>query len=212
MGCWLFPEFKYQWLAVAFKRDLPPELDYHREARNAIRCKKTFADFPNVTVPKVYEEYTRDRVLVMSYETGTPVTHVKKMKEQGIELKDLSQLISEAFNHMIFKEGFVHGDPHPGNLFVRKDSKNKLELVLLDHGIYQDLSDECRLAYTKLWRGILTQDESVIREAAKEFGTKEHELFTAMITARRYEDVMDESKKTKLKARLGEQNTEEARE
>lgn len=59
----------------------------------------------------------------MSYEQGIPVTHVKKMREQGINLKELSNLISESFNHMIFKEGFVHADPHPGNLFVRKDAK-----------------------------------------------------------------------------------------
>jgi len=41
-------------------------------------------------VPDIYSDYTRDRVLVMSYEQGTPVTHVKKMKEQGINLKELS--------------------------------------------------------------------------------------------------------------------------
>ena len=57
---------------------------------------------------------------------------------------------------MIFREGFVHGDPHPGNLFARKDKNGNLEIVLLDHGIYTDLSTEGRLGYTKLWRGILT--------------------------------------------------------
>ena len=41
-------------------------------------------------VPDIYAEYTRDRVLVMSFEQGTPVTHVKKMKELGIDLKELS--------------------------------------------------------------------------------------------------------------------------
>lgn len=45
---------------------------------------------------------------------------------------------------MIFKEGFIHADPHPGNLFVRqKESSGKkggIELVILDHGIYTDLT------------------------------------------------------------------------
>lgn len=155
LGCALFPEFKYQWLAEAFKRDLPRELDYHIEAANAERCRQMFQHDARVSVPKIYGEYTRDRVLVMSYENGTPVTHVKKMREQGIDLKELSNLISESFNHMIFREGFVHSDPHPGNLFARKTPAGKLELVLLDHGIYTELSQECRLAYVKLWRGIL---------------------------------------------------------
>lgn len=211
IGCWLFPEFKYKWLAVAFKRDLPPELDYHKEARNAERCSEMFKSWSNVSVPKVYSEFTRERILVMSYEEGTPVTHVKKMQEQGINLRELSNLISEAFNHMIFREGFVHGDPHPGNLFARKKADGELELVLLDHGIYTALSTECRLGYTKLWRGILTQDELLLKEASKELGAEGHELFTAMVTSRKFEDVMDKSKKQKLKARLGDRTDEEAK-
>lgn len=39
---------------------------------------------------------------------------------------------------MIFVNGFVHCDPHPGNVLVRKCPKsNKTEIVLLDHGLYQ---------------------------------------------------------------------------
>ena len=68
---------------------------------------------------------------------------------------------------MIYEEGFVHGDPHPGNLFVRpkeqKDGSKDLEIVLLDHGVYTDLGEETRLSYTKLWRGLLTQDEGKIK-------------------------------------------------
>ncbi len=39
---------------------------------------------------------------------------------------------------MIFVKGFVHCDPHPGNVLVRKcPQSNKTEIVLLDHGLYQ---------------------------------------------------------------------------
>jgi aarF domain-containing kinase len=39
---------------------------------------------------------------------------------------------------MIFEKGFVHSDPHPGNMFVRpkKTNPKDIELVILDHGIY----------------------------------------------------------------------------
>lgn len=61
---------------------------------------------------------------------------------------------------MIFRVGFVHADPHPGNLFVRLKKNHRsgkdLELVILDHGIYTSLPDSTRHSYTKLWRGILT--------------------------------------------------------
>lgn len=86
----LFPDFKYAWLAEEFKTRLPRELDFKIEAQNADRCRSFFKGNKRVKVPEIYAEYTRDRVLVMSYEQGTPVTHVKKMKEQGINLKELS--------------------------------------------------------------------------------------------------------------------------
>jgi aarF domain-containing kinase len=107
---------------------------------------------------------------------------------------------------MIFKEGFVHADPHPGNLFVRPMPDGKPQLVILDHGIYTELSEETRLSYTKLWRGILSQDEMTIKEASHELGADFYQLFTAMIVNRTYEDVMDKKKKSKVKARLGDKN------
>ena len=75
---------------------------------------------------------------------------------------------------MIYDEGFVHADPHPGNIFVRPkvmpDGTKDIELVLLDHGIYTELSNEVRHSYTKLWRGMLTQNEPMIKDASKELG------------------------------------------
>lgn len=42
------------------------------------------------------------------------------MHAQGFDLKEVSHLISDTFVKMTFKNGFVHADPHPGNLIVRK--------------------------------------------------------------------------------------------
>ena len=74
------------------------------------------------------------------------------------------------------------------------------------------MKTDTRLAYTKLWRGILTQNEQKIKEASKELGADFYELFTAMIVNRTYEDVMDEKKSHNMKARLGESKDPEAQE
>ncbi len=96
----------------------------------------------------------------MSFERGIPATNVREMHAQGVDLKKAAKIISEAFSFMIYEKGFVHSDPHPGNIFVRpiikSDGTKDIQIVLLDHGLYTNLTNEVRLGYTKLWRGILT--------------------------------------------------------
>jgi aarF domain-containing kinase len=66
------------------------------------------------------------------------------MHEMGLDLKKVAKKISETFIYMIFEEGFVHSDPHPGNIFVRPmtmpDGTKDVQVVLLDHGIYTELN------------------------------------------------------------------------
>lgn len=64
----IFPDFKYAWLAEEFRTRLPRELDFKIEAQNAERCRKIFKENKQVKVPDIYSDYTRGRVLVMSYE------------------------------------------------------------------------------------------------------------------------------------------------
>ena len=72
----IFPDFRYGWLADEFKTRLPRELDFSLEAENAKKCAHIFRNKKKVHVPKVYDAYTRQRVLVMSYETGFSVARV----------------------------------------------------------------------------------------------------------------------------------------
>lgn len=37
---------------------------------------------------------------------------------------------------MIFINGYVHCDPHPGNVLVNKAEDGRVSIVLLDHGLY----------------------------------------------------------------------------
>ena len=115
----LFPDFKYGWLPEEFQTRLPQELDFKKEASNCERCGKIFERNENVAVPQVYRKYTTERVLTMSFETGLPATNVREMHAKGIDLKKAARIISESFSTMIYEHGFVHSDPHPGNIFVR---------------------------------------------------------------------------------------------
>lgn len=53
-------------------------------------------------------------------------------------LFQISRHLGKMYSEMIFVNGFVHCDPHPGNVLVRKQpDTGKAEIVLLDHGLYQ---------------------------------------------------------------------------
>lgn len=45
------------------------------------------------------------------------------------------------FSELIYSHGFVHTDPHPGNVLINpvtdKKGENEFKVVLLDHGLYQ---------------------------------------------------------------------------
>jgi len=47
----------------------------------------------------------------------------------------VSQKLSRLYSEMIFDKGFVHCDPHPGNVLIN-NHKGYTEIVLLDHGLY----------------------------------------------------------------------------
>lgn len=63
---------------------------------------------------------------------------IKIIKVYTFRLKvdEISDKLGSLYSEMIFKNGFVHSDPHPGNLLVNKDKNGQLNLILLDHGLY----------------------------------------------------------------------------
>lgn len=66
--------------------------------------------------------------------------------------------MNEAYNEMIFTHGYVHCDPHPGNVLVHNDADRGLQIVLLDHGLYTDLTEDFRVDYSHLWLSIMRAD------------------------------------------------------
>ena len=45
--------------------------------------------------------------------------------------------LGRMYSEMIFLRGFIHCDPHPGNVYVRRLKGGGAEIVLLDHGLYK---------------------------------------------------------------------------
>eukprot|EP00118_Oscarella_pearsei_P019363 m.205267 g.205267 ORF g.205267 m.205267 type:complete len:126 (+) comp39658_c0_seq16:896-1273(+) len=89
-------------------------------------------------VPDLAYGLTMQRVLTMDFIDGCRVTDVAEIKNQGLNIPDVAGKFIECMSEQIFRTGFVHADPHPGNVLIRPRPKKKgeAEIVLLDHGLY----------------------------------------------------------------------------
>lgn len=167
---WVFPFFKMDWVVEQFRRNLHKELDFKLEAKSAKRTGSFFAGDARVFVPYVHQALSTSKVLTMEYIDGCRVDDVVALKKAGINSHTVAQTVVDAFAQMIFVNGFVHCDPHPGNLMVRRKEDGAFELFLLDHGLYRELDDQFRQSYCKLWKGLVLRRSSDVEQACKELG------------------------------------------
>lgn len=107
------------------------EMDFREEAANVERFRRVFGSDPSVRVPEVLERYTRRRVLVMEHIEGTKIDRLHARFEAGtLSFPRVMETLTTVYLRMMMVDGFMHADPHPGNLLVQEDGT----LVLLDWG------------------------------------------------------------------------------
>uniref|UniRef100_A0A8C9YTW4 AarF domain containing kinase 5 n=1 Tax=Sander lucioperca TaxID=283035 RepID=A0A8C9YTW4_SANLU len=181
----MHPSFGFRWVLKDLKATLAQELDFENEAKNSERCAEELKHLRFVVVPKVFWEQTSKRVLTAEFCDGCKINneHCLKCLIKCLFFQTADKLI-RTFAEQIFYTGFIHADPHPGNVLVRRGPDNKAELVLLDHGLYEYLSQRDRVALCKLWRSIVLRDEAAMEKYSKALGVKEYFLFCEMLLQR----------------------------
>ncbi|GAB2287693.1 hypothetical protein Dimus_022058 [Dionaea muscipula] len=177
----LFPEYRFGWILSAFKEAIAMELDFIQEARNSERTAKNFRNVERVKVPRVFWDLTSDQVLTMQFCSGSKIDDIEFLKEAGIDPIQVGKLLSEVFASMIFIHGFVHGDPHPGNILISPEAKKGFSIVLLDHGYYNELDEEFRLDFCQLWRAFILQDSNKLQHLGERFGIGKYSRYLPLI-------------------------------
>ncbi|XP_059827618.1 uncharacterized aarF domain-containing protein kinase 5 isoform X2 [Hypanus sabinus] len=180
----MHPKFAFSWVLQDLKGTLAQELDFENEGRNAERCARDLSHFKFIIIPKVYWEHTSKRILTADYCEGCKVTSTDEIKQQGLTVKDVADKLVRTFAEQLFYTGFIHADPHPGNVLVRKGPDGKAELVLLDHGLYETLSAKDRVSLCKLWRSIVLLNDVAMKKYSEELGVKDYFLFCEILMQR----------------------------
>ncbi len=101
-----------------FARKIRAEMDYRREGLNADKFRGNFSDEPHLYVPRVYWDYTTNRVLTIERISGIKIDNVESIKAAGMDTKRIALHSARIIIREVFRDGFFHADPHPGNFFV----------------------------------------------------------------------------------------------
>jgi ubiquinone biosynthesis protein len=141
-------------LVKEFRRTIYREMDFAREGYTIDRFGTNFADDPEIYIPKVFWDYTDEKVLTMEYVPGTKISHFEQLEKAGHCLKEIAGKGATAFLKQVFEHGLFHGDPHPGNLLILDDGK----ICILDFGMVGRLSEELKVQLTELLFALLQRD------------------------------------------------------
>ncbi|XP_055379704.1 uncharacterized aarF domain-containing protein kinase 5 [Condylostylus longicornis] len=183
-----FKNYNFGWILKDLRANLEKELDFCNEGANAERCWKDLSRFKNVYVPKIFWSYTKKRVLTMEWIDGFKITDIASLKKNNIDLKYLDKKLFHIFSEQIFNSGFVHADPHAGNLFIRSKKPGDFDLVILDHGLYEYLPEKFRKSLCQFWEAAVLRDENTMSHSAKELNIKYYKNFAEVLFQTPYEN------------------------
>ena len=89
--------------------------------------------FPEITVPRIYDELSGTRVLTMEFIKGIKISNAETSCARPASTPTCSgDVFIRAVIKQVLIDGFFHGDPHPGNLMAVPEDKR---LVFLDLGL-----------------------------------------------------------------------------
>ncbi|MDG1895283.1 MAG: AarF/ABC1/UbiB kinase family protein [Fuerstiella sp.] len=160
------PLKQYRPVAIAneFRKTLENELDFTLEQRNLIRFASNFAGDPGVCIPAAYPDQSSCRVLTMDRLRGMSLSNRGALVAAGFDLSELARRGADIFLQMVFRDGFYHADPHPGNLMVLNDQV----IGVLDCGMVGRVDDDLREQIEDLLLAAIDHDadrllDSVVR-------------------------------------------------
>ncbi|CAH1390995.1 unnamed protein product [Nezara viridula] len=180
---WIHKDFDFAWVLNELRGTLEKELNFENEAKNSERCSKDLSCFPFIHVPKVFWDLTSKRVLTAEFVEGIKISDKEALKKGRFSLADIDTKLFKAFAQQIFHSGFVHADPHAGNILVRPSKKVKgAELVILDHGLYEEVPDNVRESLRLLWKYMVLNDHEKMKKYSMQLGVAEYKMLIEILT------------------------------
>jgi ubiquinone biosynthesis protein len=154
-------------LAREFRRLLQRELDFRHERRNLEQFAVRFARVKTVQFPEVFPELCSRRVLTMGYLDGIKGTNRQGLQGSGVDLTEFARRAGKMYLDMIFRDGFYHADPHPGNYVLLPGGV----VGVLDCGMVGRIDEQLREQIERMLLAVIAKDGEELAELVTQLGS-----------------------------------------
>jgi len=128
-------------VVAEFDKYLHDELDLVREAANAAQLRRNMDGLNLVMIPEMIWDYCHPEVIVMERMYGVPIGHTERLRQAGVDFRQLARDGVTIFFTQVFRDGFFHADMHPGNIQVSVAPETFGRYISLDFGIIGTLTE-----------------------------------------------------------------------
>lgn len=128
-------------VVAEFDKYLHDELDLVREAASAAQLRRNMEGLNLVMIPEVFWDFCMPEVMVMERMNGVPISQTERLREAGVDLRQLARDGVTIFFTQVFRDGFFHADMHPGNIQVSVAPDTLGRYISLDFGIVGTLTE-----------------------------------------------------------------------
>lgn len=143
-------------LIEQFEDFLIKELDYDTELQHMNNFHEYFKDSElKIKIPKVIKSLSSKTILVMEYIPSIKITNIIEMKKLNIDTAQVANNLIQIFLYQMITMGYVHCDPHPGNLGLYNDGET---IVLYDYGNCIKFSNKFKKNLSQLIFSIYQRD------------------------------------------------------
>jgi len=149
-----------------FARTVRKELDFMEEARNCVRFGRNFEKHPDVHIPRVFNTFTTDKILVLERIQGVRIDDIEGITRLGLDRKKLAKIGVDAYFKQVLEDGFFHADPHAGNIFAMPDGR----IGFMDFGIVGRVTAEMRETMANTFLALIHKDFDRLIEQYIELG------------------------------------------
>jgi len=162
-----------------FGKALFEEIDYEKEAKNAMKFAELFKSNPNVFIPNLENDFSSKRVITTSWIDGVKLRDREILEKNNLVPASFIKTCVISGLQQLFEHGYFHADPHPGNMFALKGgSKDSGHLAYVDFGMMDTITNSDRLTLIKAIVHIINEQYLLLAKDFQKLGflTKEQDL------------------------------------